>query len=211
MQAHRFRISLPTGEWLANTIVWDQYVLRVEPWLEEGTYSVALGLVRGEDGQSVGQRMIVGEVTMLAPDRSFTAPSVDHRSEAVFGEHLCLLGYGLQVKPDTIRLVLHWQSLRRMETAYKFFVRLYDTGTGTLVAQADVMPRNWTYPTTWWEAGVFVSEEVLLPVEGVPAGTYRLAVGVYVPDTSERLPITGQFSDFTADEGRLIFPEEVIW
>jgi hypothetical protein len=209
-QVNRFCISPSTGEWPANTIVWDQYAFRVEPWLEEGTYSVALRLARGEDGQPVGQRMIVGEVAMLAPDRSFAAPSVDHRSEAVFGEDLRLLGYGLQVKPDTIRLMLHWQSLRRMKTAYKFFVHLYDTGTGTLVAQADVMPRNWTYPTTWWEAGEFVSDEVLLPVEGIPAGTYRLAVGVYVPATGERLPITGQLSDFTADEGRLILPEEVV-
>ena len=93
---------------------------------------------------------------------------------------------------------------------YKFFVHLYDVESGALVAQADVVPRGWTYPNTWWEAEEVVSDKVVLSLEGVPAGTYSLAVGVYDPETGERLLISGQATDFIVEESRLILPEKVI-
>jgi len=50
------------------------------------------------------------------------------------------------------------------------------------------VPRQWTYPTNWWEGGEVVSDEIALPLENVPAGVYRISVGIYDPDTMERLP-----------------------
>jgi hypothetical protein len=70
------------------------------------------------------------------------------------------------------------------------------------VAQADVVPRDWTYPTTWWEAGEVVSDEIILPLERVPGGWYALAVGVYTPDEGRLL--TGDGAD------RFILDEEII-
>jgi hypothetical protein len=83
--------------------------------------------------------------------------------------------------------------MRRLDY-YKVFVHLYEAQSGALVAQQDIVPRGWTYPTNWWESGEIVSDEIALPLEGVPAGAYRggryrIAVGVYDPDTLERLSI----------------------
>jgi len=210
-QARRFEISpaWPTGEWSANAIVRDRYSLQIEPWLRGGTHSIVVGLVREEDGQPVGQRVKVGEVVMLAPERSFTVPPMAQRVRATFDDVLCLLGYDLEVGDDAVHITLHWQALRRMGTLYKFFVHLYDAESGELVAQTDVMPHNWTYPTTWWEVGEIVSDEISLPLEGLPQGRYRLGIGVYHPDTGVRLPVVAAPVGLDGSNGRLLLPEVI--
>lgn len=211
-QMERFAISpsWPIEDWSANAIVRDAYTLRVEPWLERGTHTVVLRLVREEDGRSVGQRVNVGDVRMVAPERSFTVPPVDQRVEASFGNDLHLLGYDLEVGEDAVHITLHWQALSRMDTAYKIFVHLFDPVTNDLVSQIDTVPHDWTYPTTWWDAGEVVSDGMSVPLEDVPAGTYHLAVGVYQPETGERLTIADPPPHFRAVGGRLILPEEVV-
>ena len=78
-----------------------------------------------------------------------------------------------------------------MDRSYKFFVHLYDLEDGELVAQKDVIPYNWQYPTVWWKANEVVSDQVRVPLETVPAGTYHLAVGIYDSETLDRLDIQG--------------------
>jgi hypothetical protein len=137
----------------------------------------------------MGEKSVkVGTIEVQPLDRSFAAPEVEHKTDAVFDDGLSLLGYGLRQEPDTLRLTLHWQALRRLDY-YKVFVHLYDASSRALVAQQDVVPRGWTYPTNWWESGEVVSDEIALALEGAPAGAYRIAVGVYDPDTLERLAI----------------------
>jgi hypothetical protein len=101
-----------------------------------------------------------------------------------------------------------------MDVPYKFFVHLVDprlaasVDTGELVAQADVMPRDWTYPTLWWETGEVVSDGIAVSLAGVPSGVYRLEIGVYDPDSGVRLPLTsGREPQQPPD--RLILPEVV--
>jgi len=188
-QAQRFAISpvWPPSEWPANAIVRGVYPLQIKPWLKGGTYDVAVRLLR-EDGVQVGRRVGVGDVVMQAPERSFAVPQMARRSGATFDNSLRLLGYDLETEADVLHVTLHWQALRRMDIAYKIFVHLLDPG-GALVAQTDVMPRDWSYPTTWWEAGEVVSDDVELSLEGVPTGSYRLTVGVYDPASMERLAV----------------------
>jgi len=119
----------------------------------------------------------------------FERPEVGVPVEALFGDTLRLLGYDLQRAGEALELTLHWQAVRRMEVSYKFFVHLLDAETGELAAQVDVMPRNWGYPTRWWGQGEFVSDEIRLSVSDVAHGTYRLAIGVYDPETGARLPV----------------------
>ena len=195
-------------EWPANAIVRDRYALRIEPRLQGGGHKVVLGLVR--DGQSVGERVEVGKVVMLAPERNFTAPLMAQMVGATFDGVLRLLGYDLEMGTGALHVTLHWQTLRRMETSYKFFVHLDDAESGELVAQADVMPHDWGYPTSWWETGEVVSDEIALSLGDVPPGRYRLWVGVYHPDTGERLPISGVPSGLIAEGGRLALREGIV-
>ena len=97
-----------------------------------------------------------------------------------------------------------------MDVSYKFFVHLYDMQSGELVTQVDVMPYGYTYFTNWWESGEVVSDEVLMDLSEVSPGEYQLAVGVYDPDTGERLVIEEHPADFVVDERRLFLPGEIV-
>lgn len=192
-QAERFEIvpSWPTGEWPANAIARDTYALEIEPWVSGGTQAVVAGCVRAEDGQPVGRKVKIGEVVMQAPERSFAVPSMEREIGADFGADLRLLGYDFELVADEARVTTHWQALRRMDNVYKFFVHLYDLESDELVTQMDVMARDWSYLTTWWEVNEVESVEVQVPLSQVPAGRYQLGVGAYNAANGERLAISG--------------------
>lgn len=193
----------PTGEWPADTILRDQYVLPIDPLLPTAEYEVTVRLVDNEDGQPVGRDAKIGMVRMEAPERCFSIPSMSKRVEADFGDVLRLLGYDSNVQTTTASITLDWRTLRRMETSYEFFVHLVDVGSGELAAQVDVMPHDWSYPTAWWEVHEVVSDRIDIPLGEVSPGTYHLWIGVCAPDRGRRLEVVRGSSDLVADEGRL--------
>jgi hypothetical protein len=181
----------PTSTWPGAAAVRGEYTVQLDPHLPPGEYSLTLALFAISDDVAIEKSARIGTIDVQPLERSFTAPALEHRTDAVFGDALVLLGYGLDQEAGTLDLTLHWQALRRLEY-YKVFVHLYDAQSGALVAQHDTAPRGWTYPTNWWESGEVVSDEIALSLEGVPAGVYRIGVGVYDPDTLERLPVQTQ-------------------
>jgi hypothetical protein len=190
-QLERFEIASPwpSSNWTANAVVRDAYTIKVEPWVSGGRHEVVAGLVRQENAQPFGGETRIGEVVMDAPGRSFVVPRMEHRVGADFGTDLHLVGYDLNQAADEVRIILHWQALRRMDRVYKFFVHLYGMDGDELVAQKDVMARNWAYLTTWWEAGEYESIDIQLPLQDVFPGKFRLGVGVYDAANGERLPV----------------------
>ena len=192
-QTEQFEISpsWPVEEWPADAIVRVSYSFQVEPWPGAGRQTVAARLIR-EDGQPAGDRTGVGVVVIHMPERVFSVPPMEREVAAQFGDALQLLGYDLTIDAAAADVTLHWEVLRRMEKSYKFFVHLYDVDTHDIVAQKDVVPYNWGYPTVWWEAEEIVSDEIRVPLDGVSSGEYLLAAGAYDPDTNERLPISGE-------------------
>jgi hypothetical protein len=183
-----------TSEWGTDGVARGHGALRADPFIEGGTYTVTVALVDPATGTRAGQLLSVGRVEVQAAERVFERPEVQVPVEAFFGDRLRLLGYDLRaaLRPEArgLDVTLHWQAVQRMEVAFKFFVHLLDLETGELVAQADVMPHDWTYPTHWWEKGEFVSDKITLSVSDVPPGVYRVVIGVYDPETGVRLPIT---------------------
>jgi hypothetical protein len=208
-QARRFEVSPAwlASEWPANAVVRDEFSVEVEPDLEQGIYAVVVGLVG--DGHAVGQEATVGNVVVAEADGGRSVFPLARRIDARFGDEMRLLGYDLEVTGDEAHVTLHWQALRSMED-YKFFVHLDDAESGALLAQADVVPRQWTYPTSQWRVGEIVPDEITLSLEGVPAGEYELWVGVYRPDTGERLSIEDVSPALTVREGRLMLPEGIV-
>jgi hypothetical protein len=140
--------------------------------------------------REAGDPLTVGQVEVQAIKRTFDVPEMARQSNVTFGTVLRLLGYDLHKADDQLTLKLHWQALRRMEESFTFFVHLVNTETGDLVVQADAIPHDWTYLTTWWEAGEVVSDRVVLPLSGVPPAGHRLQVGVCDGDSGERLRIS---------------------
>jgi hypothetical protein len=88
-----------------------------------------------------------------------------------------------------VRLDLFWQADEPLAERYAVFVHLLD-GEGRLVAQQDGEPVGGFRPTTTWLAGEVIHDRVgvLLPTD-LAAGEYQLVVGMYHPESGDRLPV----------------------
>ncbi len=69
------------------------------------------------------------------------------------------------------------------------FLHLTDADSGELVAQVDYIPQSWVYPTDWWVEGEYIADPISLPVADLPSGNYQVWLGIYDPDTGERLSV----------------------
>ena len=58
------------------------------------------------------------------------------------------------------------------------------------MAQADGVPVCWSYPTDLWRPGQIIADQHAIPIPpDASPGSYPLQVGLYLPDTFERLDI----------------------
>jgi hypothetical protein len=88
-----------------------------------------------------------------------------------------------------IELAVVWQAAQTMEHDYTLFVQLL-APDGTLKGQIDVWPRDGTHPTSRWKEGEPVEDRYLLYLDdNAPPGHYQIAVGWYLLETMERLPV----------------------
>ena len=93
----------------------------------------------------------------------------------------------LPIPPD-LTLTLTWQALTTPEHLIRF-VQLVGPD-GRVYGQNDSNPDEGNYPTRLWQPGEVVVETVTLPIQaGRPAGQYTLHVGLYKPETGQRLPL----------------------
>jgi hypothetical protein len=145
--------------------------------------------------------------------------------QATFGDGIRLVGYVLEAEgeaqrrglsappqpPDVVSLhpgerlylALFWQSAAAVQGDYTAFAHLYDEGE-RLWGQHDGSPVGDSYPTSRWQLGETLVGRYEIPLDPqVPAGAYRLAVGMYASTTGERLPVEG-------DEARLMGAERVL-
>ena len=200
----------PTSQWEADEIVRGRAALRLTPFVEGGTYKVTVGLAHPAAGEHLERPLELSQVQLSAVERVFERPKADVSHEALLGDALRFLGFDRRQEASALHLTLHWQAERRMDIAYKFFVHILDSETGELVTQADVMPRDWTYPTTWWEAGEVVSDEIHLPLSDVPPGLYDVIAGVYNPDSGTRLPVADTVASSDAADYLLLMERLVL-
>jgi hypothetical protein len=124
--------------------------------------------------------------------RRFEAPSPSQTTAANFAGQVELAGYDAPtIAPDgTVSVTLYWRAVALPERLTRF-VQLVGPD-GQVYGQQDAAPDNGQYPTSGWQSGEVVSETVTFAaVPERPAGEYRLHVGLYRPDTGERLPLTG--------------------
>ncbi|MCD4738481.1 MAG: hypothetical protein K8R89_04405, partial [Anaerolineae bacterium] len=175
-----------TTDWPRFTWVRARVELELPPQLLPGPYQLELTLL--EAGESLTRSVVSESIPVTLRARSFESAPPPFPQEAQFGEVLQLLGYDYEISPEELRLTVWWQAKRAPAQDYKRFVHLYEVGLGAVVAQDDAMPRNWSYPTSWWAAGEVVSETVTLDLHGLAAGEYHLGVGWYDMQTGQRLP-----------------------
>jgi hypothetical protein len=113
-------------------------------------------------------------------------PPVAQPRAADFGP-LHLRGYTLAEAPERgkpLALRLTWKANERPTSDFMLFAHLIGAD-GRRVAQVDL-----PYPTGGWEAGAYQQTELVLPLPAeLPAGAYRLVIGLYDPNGGARLPL----------------------
>lgn len=121
-------------------------------------------------------------------------------SEIQFGDRIALIGLDLPVASvspgQALAFSLYWQALTAIPKNYTVFVHLLDAA-GTIRAQQDSAPQQGRYPTSWWDPGETVVDpfNLSLPSDLGP-GSYTLRVGLYEPETGQRLPLKNGGADF---------------
>jgi hypothetical protein len=146
------------------------------PWLPAGRLS--LGTVRVHDRPHLEE-----------------LPEGVQPLEATFGQAARLRGHAPGASEigagDELEVTFYWEALEPTDASYRAFVHLVDAA-GNIVAQHDGIPAGGELPTNIWAQGEIVADThtLSLPPDLAP-GAYALRLGLYLPDTGERLPVTG--------------------
>jgi 4-amino-4-deoxy-L-arabinose transferase-like glycosyltransferase len=179
---------VPTSLWQPGQVWRDRYCVGVDPdAAAPSLLRVEVGLYDPEAGEDVGS-VRVGEAK-LAPARTQALP--DHALEVELTDGIALRGYDLSAGSvaagETVTLTLHWEARAVPSTDYQVFVHLVGAGPEP-VAQGDGPPLMGDYPTRVWAPGeITVDPHVVALPADLPAGQYRLLVGMYDLETLTRL------------------------
>ena len=172
----------PVPQWRTGDVWRSQHRLVIPATLETGDYTWAVGL----SGLS---RNPIGQISVVAPSHTFTAPTVDLEIDTRLGDIAALVGADLQITPSPnhpITVTLVWRAEETPSASYHVFLHLLNA-EGKLVAQSDGVPANWTRPTTGWLLGEYIEDARVLTIPpDAPAGEYALLAGLYLPG-GERL------------------------
>lgn len=122
---------------------------------------------------------------------------------AVFNQAAALVDMNIITPPQpTGELTVHlrWTPQSTTLNPLTVFVHLIDANTGELVAQDDHPPQHGRITTITWDSTQTYADAHHLPnVSALPAGSYQLAIGLYEPQTGDRLTTaTGQDAFTTA-------------
>jgi len=128
---------------------------------------------------------------LATPARFAQADAFSRPASLNFGDKLLLRGFDLPATAragELLPVTLYWQSLALMDVRYRTFVHL-EGDQNSLWGQHDDDP-GCRLITTDMLPGMTSSRQFRVPVAPTtPPGEYKVVVGLYRPDTQERLPI----------------------
>jgi hypothetical protein len=188
----------PTSLWRTGQETLDGYRLRVPADARPGRYTLAIGLYLRAglrrlawSGEPAGRDQIVLGAVKIAPQppgRPLARPV-----DVGLGPAIRLLGFD-GPPPErvpagsTLSFAPRWRAAAGPERDYTAFVHLLDA-SGRLVANGDAPPLGGGYPTSLWEPGEEIEDAYQVVVPADLRGPARLLLGLYRPDSGERLPL----------------------
>jgi len=187
----------PTTTWQTGETIQDNYGLPVLTGTPPGEYQIEIGLYRAEngqrlpitdgDGKALGDHLLIGSLVVVRPTvpPSPDALGMPHRLMATVGP-LRLLGYGLGklgrepgatefTDSDVLHLVLFWQAGAQPPGDLSVDVKVIDS-RGQIAIEYNMPPVHGDYPTSAWTAHEVVRDQYHIPLAGLKAGRYRLAI-----------------------------------
>jgi hypothetical protein len=94
-----------------------------------------------------------------------------------------------KLKTQNLKLTLYWRSESPLPLDYTTFVHLRNEA-GENVAQKDQPPLNGAYPTSLWDSGEIIADEIIIPLpDDLPEGMYQIVIGLYDFKTGQRLTV----------------------
>ncbi len=188
-------------------------------------HGVTYVVVPGEDKNSLNllpwyfpEGDVVGEGPLYYHEPYFLAFRVpagaevqvdpSHQLAVNWDDKIKLLGYDLDASTykagETIHLTLYYQALSGMNVSYTTFAHLWGqpnpaTG-GPIWGQDDTEPCRRGYPTSSWDVGEIVVDNLEIPISAeAPSGDYSVVIGFYQWPSLERLPVMDAASQDVAE------------
>ncbi|MCB0154912.1 MAG: hypothetical protein KDF65_08945, partial [Anaerolineae bacterium] len=188
----------PTSQWRNTETVGTAYRFRVPATAPAGQYQILASVIDPDKGRAVGDFVTLGNLQVEVHERNFTLPQDVVPVSAYIDDQIELVGYRLDDETtraeETFGLTLYWRSLNPAAANYTVFVHAVGPDT-VMRGQWDSMPVNGTAPTSGWLPGEVIEDHYEIPMaKDAPAWKYDIFVGMYDPDTGERLPLSSQFA-----------------
>jgi hypothetical protein len=170
---------VPTRNWPPGLYLRQPLRLEIPPDLPPIRYTLNVGVYDRERGirlpLALGQTTFtLAPIWLDGPPSAITGPAVAH-----FGPQITLL----QATYQEGNLLLYWRTTQPLEQDHTIFVHLLDAG-GKLIGQADGPPYEGGYPLRDWRPGQIIADRRPIAATGLES----IAVGIYDPDSGDRLP-----------------------
>jgi MFS family permease len=187
---------MAAANWQPGQVAAQQFALIAPTDLPVGAYMVNFSLGQGDDtwplyrnnDANVLDRVTLGE-TAVPWQGDLTSATAN---QALFGEAIRLAAFEVadEVQPgESLPVHLYWEALGQPQKSYVVFVHLLDEA-GNLVSSHDSAPRNGRFPTNTWLPGDLVQDTHTLQLAAdLPEGAYQINIGLYLPETGERVPV----------------------
>ncbi len=195
--------------WAPGEIVTDGFTIPLKPNIPNGIYTLRLGWYRQVNGQAESLRLwnkqgkpttetavTIGPVKIGGAPPGITVKQANPKTavKVKFGDIIELLGFDSIPSPNVgegrVGVTLYWQAMASPSIDYTVFVHVRNQD-GQGVAQYDRPPTNGRYPTSLWDSGEIIKDELSLALEQLPPGQYQVVIGLYDVATGQRLAIPG--------------------
>lgn len=211
--------DVPSMQWRLFDTIWGGYTGRLVTWVNRETAGDFSDRSL-QEWQDMHVYYLLADLhepvsDSYLPLRTFPAPDevrdfrgaemiiyrlwdMEHAVQVTFASDIHLTGYDLQTEAIDTGTRLHftpyWQASQQPAIDYQMYVHLVPLDTREVIAQADIPPARGMRPTTTWAipSETLIGSTVTLEV---PAGEYRLVIGLYDLQTGERL-LTRDGDDF---------------
>lgn len=190
--------NLPTSAWPTERLIADRYRIpipesdfAVQAWNVQIAFFDAETKMRlpiAQAGQSLTDDA-VRLMTLRIPDANPTCDDVAPLATPVqFSDAIALTHVEVTQSAETWRVDLCWESTASVDEDYTVFVHAY-AANGTLLGTGDGPPTDQAFPTRLWQPDDRIVDSHALTWEG-DSNPAQISVGLYHPQSGERLPAT---------------------